>query len=526
MSRRRTRNRGNPPQSPPPKVEHVAKGYGDAGASQTRRALKGFLADSGSPSRDIDDNNWTLRQRSRALYMGAPIATSAIRTSRTNIVGTGVVPRPRIDAAYLGLTDQQADEWQDHVRREFRLWASDRRACDALGLNDFYELQQLAVQAWLTSGDVFALVKRSKPSALRPYTLRLHLVEADRVSTPWGYMTGTPMQLTHGTNSDTGNEVYDGVEVSPSGRVVAYHIRNGYPNEYDGKDVQWTRVLAEGLKSGQPNVLHLMESERPDQYRGVSLLAQAIEPLRQVSRYTNAELDAAIVQACFTAFVTTDDPTDVPFNEVGDGAGGLAGGSVSDDPNEYELGPGQVNFMQPGEGVTFADPTRPNSGFDAFMRSLAEQVGAAVEIPSDLLLKSFNASYSASRAALMEAWKSFRMRRQWLVNDLCRPVWELFVSEAVATGRVSAPGFFADPLARDAWLGCEWIGPSQGQLDPTKEISAELSAITAGITTREAAAVRINGSDWDSNVRRLARENAALAQATNQGGAEDAPVQP
>ena len=55
--------------------------------------------------------------------------------------------------------------------------------------------------------------------------------------------------------------------------------------------------------------------------------------------------------------------------------------------------------------------------------------------------------------------------------------------------------------------------PSAGQLDPTKEINAELSAIEAGITTREAAAVRINGSDWNSNVRRLARENQALADA-------------
>lgn len=521
MSRRKPRNHPKAIQGKPP-MRQQAKGYGDAGASTTRRAMKGWNADSGSPARDIDDNNYTMRMRGRALYMGTPIATSAIRTNRTNIVGTGVVPRPRIDREFLGMTDEEADAWQDHIRREFRLWASDRRACDALGLNDFYELQQLAVQSWLTSGDVFALVKRSKASQLRPYTLRLQLVEADRVSTPWGMMGGYPMQLTTGENPDNGNKVYDGVEVSPSGRVVAYHVRNGYPFEWSEDAAEWTRVLAEGQKSGMPNVLHLMEAERPDQYRGVSLLAQAIEPLKQMGRYTNAELDAAIVQACFTAFVTTDDPTDVPFNEVGDGAGGTGEGSVSDDPYEYEMGPGQVNFMAPGEGVTFANPTRPNSGFDAFMRSLAEQVGAAVEIPADLLLKSFNSSYSASRAALMEAWKSFRMRRTWLVNDLCRPVWELFVSEAVATGRVSAPGFFADPLVRDAYLGCEWIGPSQGQLDPTKEISAELQAIGAGITTREAASVRINGSDWDENINRLKRENAALADATQIGGSDAA----
>ena len=169
--------------------------------------------------------------------------------------------------------------------------------------------------------------------------------------------------------------------------------------------------------------------------------------------------------------------------------------------------------MLPGEDVTFGDPSRPNSGFDAFVTSMATQVGAALEIPADLLLKKFNSSYSASRAALLEAWKAFRMRRSWLVSDFCRPVWELFVSEAVYNGRLDAPGFFRDPVKRAAYLRCEWIGPSQGQLDPTKEINAELTAVSAGITTREAAAERINGSDWDDNVRRLARENEALAAA-------------
>ena len=43
---------------------------------------------SGSPKEDIDANNYTLRQRARMLYMAAPIATSAIRTNRTNVVAS------------------------------------------------------------------------------------------------------------------------------------------------------------------------------------------------------------------------------------------------------------------------------------------------------------------------------------------------------------------------------------------------------------------------------------------------------
>ena len=322
------------------------------------------------------------------------------------------------------------------------------------------------------------------------------------------------MAVTTGRNPDNGNLIYDGVEISRTGEVVAYWLCSHHPFETpdDVESAEFRRVPAVGPKTGLPNVLHMMEAERPDQHRGVPYLAQAIEPLLQVRRYTTAELEAAVIQASFSAFVKTEDPTDNPFNEVGDGQGG-PDAAASDDPSEYELGPGTINYMLPGEDVVFGDPSRPNSGFDAFVTSMATQVGAALEIPADLLLKKFNSSYSASRAALLEAWKAFRMRRSWLVSDFCRPVWELFVSEAVAIGRLEAPGFFTDPVRRAAYLRCEWIGPSQGQLDPTKEINAELTAVSAGITTREAAAERINGSDWDDNVRRLARENEALASA-------------
>ena len=66
------------------------------------------------------------------------------------------------------------------------------------------------------------------------------------------------------------------------------------------------RVQAYGERTGLPNILHVMESERPDQYRGVSYLAQVIEPLLQLRRYTESELTAAVVESFFTAFIKTE----------------------------------------------------------------------------------------------------------------------------------------------------------------------------------------------------------------------------
>ena len=490
------------------------KGYGEAGASWNKNAVKGFDAASGSPHEDIDFHNYTLRQRARMLYMAAPIASSAIKTNRTNVVGVGLKLKSRIDREALGMTPEQAEEWQKNVEREFAIWANNKRACDATGMNNFYGLQQLALVSWLLSGDCIGVIKQYETNKLMPYALRVHLIESDRVATPAEHAAGSPIMYTTGKNRKNGNTIYDGVEVDKNGAIVAYHIRSTYPFELGAGQTTWARVEAYQPKTGLPNIIHVVESERPDQYRGVSYLAQVIEPLLQLRRYTESELMAAVVESFFTAFVKTNAPTDeLNFNETEETLGGERG------PHEYFMGPGQINMMEPGEDIVFADPKRPAGGFDGFVRAICEQIGAALEIPADLLLKSFNASYSASRAALLEAWKAFKMRREWLADDFCRPIYEIWLSEAVARGRIYAPGFFENPAIRAAYLGSEWLGPSQGQLDPVKEITAEILACSEGFSTHEQSTVKLNGGQWYSNVEQLQRENEKL------GGGEPDPHQ-
>ena len=141
--------------------------------------MKGFNAPSGSAHEDIDFNNYTMRPRARMLYMAAPIATSAIKTNRTNVVGVGRRLKCRIDREVLGLSPDQAERWQKETEREFSLWASNKRACDATGMNNFYGLQQLALISWLLSGDCIGLIKQYETTRLLPYSLRVLLIESD-----------------------------------------------------------------------------------------------------------------------------------------------------------------------------------------------------------------------------------------------------------------------------------------------------------------------------------------------------------
>ena len=157
-----------------------------------------------------------------------------------------------------------------------------------------------------------------------------------------------------------------------------------------------------------------------------------------------------MVESFFTAFIKTNTNKDeFPIGEVGE----ERGEQVSYDPNEYEMGPGNVVHLNPDESVEFGDPKRPASGFGSFMKEMCGQIGAALEIPRDILMKEFNSSYSASRGALLEAWKAFRMYRKWFVDDFCSPVYGIWMAEAVARGRISAPGFFSGSAGQECLDG-------------------------------------------------------------------------
>ena len=480
-------------------------GYDESGASRNKNSMRGWLASSKSPQEDIDRNIPILRQRSRSLYMSAPLAVSAIKTNRTNIVGEGLRLKSTIDAAFLRMTPEVAAEWQRNTEREFELWA-DSKFCDSTRVNNFYEIQQVACLSWLMNGDACALVEYERPTPAFPYGLRVHLIEADRVSTP--HTSGTAVNL-YATESTTGNRIFNGVEVTDAGRVVAYHICSTYPNSQLRAAKKWQRVKAFGDKTGTPNVLMIFEAERAEQYRGVPYLAPVIESLKQLTRYGEAEMMAAVINGFFTVFITSEGNTgEMGFTGVLDDED-----RVSDDDLNYELGPGMVNVLKPGEKIDIADAKRPSSNFDAFTTALAKYVGAALEIPVELLIKSFNSSYSASRAALLEAWKAFRMKRKWLAADFCQPLYEIFLTEAIANGRIKAPGFFLDPAIKKAYCRAQWNGPAPGMLDPVKEATAAEKRIAIGVSTRQRESIEMTGTDFDANVAQLARENQLMKEA-------------
>lgn len=482
--------------------EVLNTGYSNSGASRAKKSMIGWISKGGSPKEDIDANLGLLRERSRDLYMNTPVATGALKTIRTNVIGSGLRLNSQIDYEYLGMTEDEADVWETQVEREFNLW-SESILCDSMQMHNFYELQQIAFLSHLMSGECFVMMPFSTNKGM-PYELRVQLIEADRISSP---------QAAKG-------DISSGVEVGKMGEVLAYHIAQFHPLAEGFNEKKWIRIEKFGKESGRQNILHLMEAERPEQRRGTPLLSPVIESLKQLGRYSEAELMAALVSSMYTVFIKSESPEDAPLGSVIPEDQQVDAG----DENSYELAPGAIIGLDENESIEVANPGRNNASFDPFVTSILRQVGAAIEVPYELLQKHFTSSYSASRAALLEAWKMFRMRRVWMSARFCQPIYEEWLTEAVSLGRIDAPGFFDDPMIRKAYAQAEWNGPSQGQIDPLKEVNAAEKRVEGGFSTRARETIELTGGDYYKNIRQRGREEQLRKDAGLSTGNSAAPA--
>ena len=487
-------------------------GYSEGGASHNNKSLKGYNPKKLGYKADIGANLSTLRDRSADLAINTPVGTAAINTSTTHTVGAGlnVFPRPKFQI--LGISAEEARAWARKVRAEFDLWA-DSKDCDIYRKNNLYDMQSIAYQGYLTDGDSFAVFRRKPTTPDMPYTLRLQLIEGNRVSNPLTtstYATGDPTGV-EALNSDNGNRILNGVEIDTDGAIVAYWVSNQVPGEpITSILTSWARVEAYGKRTSIPNVLQISNDTRPEQYRGVPYLAPVIETLKQVYRYTNAELTSAIIKSYFALFFTEAVTNSGSLNDM------LSDNGVDDptepvvDVSEYNLGPGTLNALPKGVDVKSVDASNAQSTFEVFSTQLIKQVGAALNQPYEVLMKNFNSSYSASRAAMLQAWEEYKLRRKWFARDFCQPIYEVWLMEAVATGRIDAPGFFDDPLIRKAWCNADWFGPTMSILDPVKDMNGSTLRVENGVSTREREAAEMTGTDLEENIAQLAFEKQLM----------------
>lgn len=447
--------------------------YSEHGANQDKNSMVGWKVIGKGADEDTTKNIKILRPRSRDSYMSGTVGTAALKTLRTNVIGVGLKPKPQIDFKILGISPEEAKEIKYKIESEWLLW-SETTNCDASRQHDFNRLQQLAYLSKIMNGDVFVTMPFKDRGKNYPYNLTVQLIEADRITNPLTVFN---------------EDIIEGVEIV-DGEVVAYHISTKINGIHE---VQ--RVEAFGKETGERMVLHLFTAERIGQRRGLPILSQAMEQIHQLGRYTKAEIQRAVLLGILTA-VVTNQKTESDAGEILKAIGLGEDEKLKKGKPDIELGSMNIVNLEAGQDIKTVSGSNAQIGFEAFFNATVTQIGAILEIPKGVLMKSFTASYSASRAELLEFWKVTNCEHDYMAKNFCQPIYERFILEGLAKGRLKLPGYFDDPLKRKAYNSCTWVGAAKGNLDPLKEVRASLEAAEGGLSSLEIESAKM-GNDFD-----------------------------
>ena len=436
-------------------------GFGVPGgfdATSGQRRLKGFVTTRAHVNALIAASGPEMNARARWLVRNNGYAANAIESWAANTVGDGISPNSSITQAAR----------KDAVQRLWLAWTDD---ADAEGLTDFYGLQRRAAREVFMTGEVFLRFRPRRVEDGLSVPLQIQMLPSEM------------LPLAHNGADTNGNIIRHGIEFDRIGRRAAYHFLRRHPG--DSTD---PGLSGETVRVPASEVLHIIDPVEAGQLRGVSRFAPAIVKLFLLDQYDDAELDRKKVAAMYAMFVTSPAP-DNP---------------LAPPEEEYEVAPGQVVRLDPGEDVTVSAPADSGATYEPFQYRTLLQISAALGIPYGYLTNDgAKGNFSNSRLSLIE----FRRRvSAWqhsvMVFQLCRPVWARFMDTAVLAGALKLPGY---DRRRAECLACSWLPTKWDWVDPLKDANAEIAQIEAGLKSRTQA-IAERGYDAEQVDAEIARD--------------------
>lgn len=439
-----------------------------------RRALAWSVGNPGAVAALLFTQN-ELRAKSRDLVRRNAWANAALESFVANAIGTGIKPQSML---------------QDAATREAvqALWRDWTIEADAAGVTDFYGLQAIACRAMLEGGEALVRLRYRRPEDGLPVALQIQVLEPEH------------LPVTLNTTADNGNVIRAGIEFDRLGRRVAYHLYRAHP-----EDGMLAPMSGDGglttVRVDAAEIMHLFRPLRPGQIRGEPWLARALVKLNELDQYDDAELVRKKTAAMFAGFVTRLAPED---NLLGEGPADPHGVALAG------LEPGTMQILEPGEDVKFSQPADVGASYSDFLRMQFRAVAAAMGVTYEQLTGDLTqVNYSSIRAGLLE----FRRRVEAIqhgviVHQLCRPIWQAWMDQAVLEGALMLPGYARGGTAqRRAYLACKWIPQGWQWVDPLKEADAMKAAIRSGLMSRSEA-ISANGYDAEDVDREIAADNA------------------
>lgn len=362
----------------------------------------------------------------------------------------------------------------DQVETLMKRW-SRKYACDRAGRHPFWRMTRLAELLRTTEGDC---------GVLKLANGQLQIIETDRIRNQGGATTsGDNQQWVHGVKLDS------------AGRALAYaiHSRNGGSYKFE-RTVPASNLCLHGY------------FDRADQVRGISPIASALNPLRDVyENFSYALAKAKVTQLFAMAFFRTGED---------DASGNVA---TTEETNEdgsevtryqVDFGGGPVKLeLDPGDDVKFLESNQPSSQFQEFTQLVIAVALKALDIPYSFYDEA-HTNFFGSRAAWLHYDRSCMFKRLDVLDLLNQlTTWRMLLW--ILDGELQLPAGMS--IGDIEW---EWVPIGMPWWDPSKEINGDLLAIRAGLDFPQRITKERGKGDWYDNIDQI---GFALEYARSKG---------
>lgn len=448
---------------------------------------------------------WALRARSSAFFKKNQYGRGIIRRLVTNVINTGLnLESDPIESLIPAMTEDIAETWGIDVEDKFDAWSSQADVCDFARQLTFGQMQAAAYREALITGDVLVIEHHNPQTNLPCY----ELIDGACVSTPLGAL-----------ESNNEKRIEHGVELSDAGEHLAYYIMQ--------RDLSHKRIPARGKNGRRLSWLVYGTDRRHFEVRGEPLLSLIMQGVSEVDRYRDSTQRKASVGSIIAAFVyASPDSKGMNTKPISAGATRRTSGiGEANDTEPYKFNmasqnPGIfVETLSPGYEIKGMDSKSTDEKFGEFEKAMIDGMGWALEIPPSILRMVFDSSYSASRGEVKEFDLVMKRWRAEFSEQFLKPVYRSWVLAMALTGRISAQGLidaWRDPAEYEefaAWTNSAWWGVVKEAVDLPKEVAGREGLARNGWSNNAAISRQMTGSRFESNIRKVARENRKIADA-------------
>lgn len=431
----------------------------------------------------------------RDLRRNDSIVEATIARSTLNIVGDSFLPAPSTGDRKL-----DADLYDEFVG-----WGASPDLCDESGEHTFHELLSLTVHNTLADGDVITL-------GLDNGRLQMH-----------------ESHLCRNPKSKEATNCVIGVEVGPTRRRIAYHLRaeNVNPRRVSFGQSS-TRYPVRDSKTGVRQVFHTYFPSRYSATRGITALAPVVMIAQMFEDLNFAKVVQAKILSLFHFYRYRAASGVIDHLPTGPTPAGTESSETRADGSTRTMDdaePGTELFTDPGEEIrTITAAGAPNAEYFPHAKLLLSLIGINVGQPYVMVMMDASESnFTGWRAAVEEARRGFRRNQQSTVNRYASPIYRWWLSRKTAK---SATLRNMQKKIGDRIFSHTYRLPTWPYVSPAEDAATGLLRIKNGLTSPR----RYHGElsqDWEEIATETIADNAyAIRRAISMAAKINAKLPP